>query len=120
MRNGIILRMSNYMFNNGEFAVAIGVDRITSAFIQVYDIRHTPFEEKDQADIVIDNRGVQVRTPVIELAMLCIIMKQQFLRAAANGNTRPNLSTDDMLRITNHLDIKVTYEEVAKILDDPP
>lgn len=87
--------MSRITFANNTFEVVVGIDHVTSAFIQVFDLRQDAArsDERD-ADLVVDNQGVQNRQPIPELQFWVEKMNDSFAYAKEKGNSHPNLSAD--------------------------
>jgi hypothetical protein len=106
--------MSRIERSNERFMIAFGVDRVTSAYVQVWA---QPHEEQDTYLLAIDNLGVHLsRTeeepaiPLITnmlngtdfLERVCRLVTQferRFSDAKRAGNPYPNLGVSDILEV---------------------
>ncbi len=93
--------MSRECFNNEQYQLVVGVDRLTSSFIQVW---HQPAEEQDFPILIIDNMGVQEDLEVPnELKTLVEETKDRFKRSREKGNLYPNLDAATIFRFADKL-----------------
>lgn len=118
--------MSRAELKNDEYVFVVGVDHVTSAFVQVWK---NPAEGQDGAFLVIDNMGVRITHEPIETLnefltylpkgteALLEEIKRRFEYAAQCGNRYPNLDAETICRIACHFGFKNSATIVYNVLD---
>lgn len=110
--------MSRYGYENDMFEVFIGVDPVTSTFVQVSDKRNGLFGTKDAAEVVIDNQGVRRCGSVIpELEHHLLKVEKAFRDARSKGNCYPNLHAPDVCMIVFLLGFDDLETDIFQIID---
>jgi len=90
--------MSRKEFSGKVYDIVVGVDHVTSAFVQLWN---KPMDDQDGALIVIDSGGVRCAVDKTELPgklSRCIDTFERRFAAAKNiGIHKPNLAADDVV-----------------------
>jgi hypothetical protein len=94
--------MSLEQWANEDWMLAIGVDPVSSVFVQVWK---QPTDEQDGALIIVDNQGVSLSVKPEELpaqlAREVAYLERRFQIGRDAGNRRPNLHADDVIKIAS-------------------
>jgi hypothetical protein len=101
--------MSREDFKRGKWRIAIGVDHMTGAFVQLWLT-----EEQDGADVIVDSRGVIIddpntlldpRLPVRFVNNLRTLHKRfEAWKASHPKGPMPNLGRDDVVNFVKCFD----------------
>lgn len=104
--------MSRTAFENDNYYLVVGVDRITASFMQVWQ---QPHDEQDSALLVIDNTGVRGELNVC--AGLIKETKQRFTISRQNGNPYPNLDAETICRFAKKIGFQNIDLQIYNALD---
>jgi hypothetical protein len=108
--------MSRVKKEGVKYMVAYGVDRVTSAYVQVWQ---QPHEEQDGAVITIDNRGVMVQNDFIpdsKTDKFLENVRARFTFSRNHGNERPNIDEEVIARLARCVGVELSEMEVYRVL----
>jgi len=109
--------MSREEFENSDYMVAVGVDRATSAFVQVWK---QPHMERDEPLLVVDSMGVRTSKGISKTpAGLRDIVEETRRRFTASRISHPNVDAETIVRIVESVGFSDLDRDVYRILDGP-
>lgn len=111
--------MSRIEFKNDTWRLAIGVDQVTSAFLQIWSSN----EDAENALVIIDNMGV-THAPLGKLASLPHDVlrllgqtTERFEHARSRGNPYPNLDAETICKFARLLNLGGHEADIYAALD---
>ncbi|HEY2510157.1 MAG TPA: hypothetical protein VGI39_04855 [Polyangiaceae bacterium] len=116
--------MSRVEKHNDRFAIAFGVDHVTSSYVQVW---RQPMDKQEQPLIVIDNQGTRYSRLAAERMMppglvdraagFLRSVEHRFARARARGVPYPNLDAETAAALFELFGFPDMLREVREAFD---
>ena len=108
--------MSRHNFSSNDFTVVLGVDHVTSVFIQVYE-RNPPMKK---LIFSANNKGIASysgKTMTQEQRGACDKLKNAMDYAVKSGISYPNISDEYLSSVAQAFGVNIPLTKIYQILD---